>query len=213
MLKRLEVFISQLDGLVVFLAAGHEEVFKIIRERESAWFPLNQGSKVPDTFAAYRASINNGAFVLGYAHFEAFLADLVRAVYIRNPRMLPKDQKIASKEVLDADSKEDVVRLMIEKEIRSLFYGKVEDVADHFEKKLQMPWRDGALGTLVLASRTRNCLMHNGGIVDERLAEASDQAVGEEIRLETDKVHEFGVAARRVARCMWEEAAERYPGI
>jgi len=208
--NRLELLISQLDGLVVFMAAGHEEIFETIRQNKATWFPSTQDPNLPDTFDAYRVSINNAAFLLGYAHFEAFLADLAREVYMRRPQMLSKDRNLSYDEILNAATKEEIVKIIIEKEIRSVLYGKVEDIQKYFKEKLQIPWPEPDAQQLVVASRIRNCLMHNGGKVDERLAEVCSMEVESEIRLAVNMVHSFGITGRKVARSIWEKAEERH---
>ena len=207
-MTRLEVFISQLDGLVIFLAASRREVFDTIKNHESTWFPESQDPRLPDTFESYRVTVANAAFLLGYAYFETFLADLARDIYTSRPILLPSDKKIGFKEVIAADSKADIIRAMIEIEIRSVFYGAIETVRDYFEKRFQVSWPDQA--EIVLASRIRNCLMHNGGIVDERLAEIYNRGTEMRICLDAGEVHRFGIVARSFARTIWDDANRRH---
>lgn len=125
--------------------------------------------------------------------------------------MLSKNRQITFREVLGAaSSKEDIVRLMIEKEVRSVFSEGIEDVQNHFEQKLQISWPK--LPEILVASQMRNCLMHNGGLVDQRLAEVCDRAVGSQIRLEANEVHGFGIKAREFAKTIWTEAERRHLG-
>jgi hypothetical protein len=206
--NRLEVFISQLDGLVVFLSAAHAEVFQTIKQNELTWFPESQNPKLPETFESYRVTVSNAAFLLGYAYFEAFLADLARDIYLQRPTLLPREKQITFKEVLGTESKAEILQLMIEKEIRSVFYGKIETVRTHFDKIFHTPWP--ASTQIIEASRMRNCLMHNGGIVNEYLSEVSKRVVNSSIRLESDEVHGFGIMARTIARSIWDEANRRH---
>jgi hypothetical protein len=207
--NRLEIFIAQLDCLVVFLAAGHEEVFESIRKNKSTWFPSTQDPNLPDTFDAYRVSINHAAFLLGYAHFEAFLADMARAIYLRRPAMLSKARTLSFDEILNAATKDEIIKTIIDKEIRDVLYGKAEDIQKYFKEKMQIPWPEPDARQFVIASRIRNCLMHNGGKVDDRLAEVFSE---KEICLSADKVHSFGISVRRLARCIWEEAEKKHFG-
>ncbi len=209
-MNRLEAFISQLDGLVIFLAAAHEEVFRMIKQHELAWFSDNQDPNLPDTLESYREMIGNAAFLLGYAYFEAFLADLARDIYQHRPELLPKEKQITFKEVLLSNSKDTIVRLMIEKEIRSVFYGKIEDVQGYFANKFAIDWFDSDVPEIVVASRIRNCLMHNGEVVDERLAEVLDKQVGSQIRLQPSEVHKFGMRARSFAYTIWTDVNLRH---
>jgi len=209
-MNRQEAFGAQLDSLVVFLTAAHDEVFQVIERQSGAWFPESQDPRLPDTFESYRVTVSNAAFLLGYAYFESFLADLARDIYLRRPEMLPKEKQITFKEVLGASSPDALLRMIIEKEIRSVFYGPIEDVRTHFAQKLQVAWPDEP--DLVAASRLRNCLMHNGGLVDERAAAASQRVSGSPIRLEPADVHAFGIVGRRFSRAVWNEADARHFG-
>lgn len=206
---RYEAFVAQLDSLVIFLAAAHDEVFQTIRRNTQAWFPESQDAQLPETFESYRATVCNAAFLLGYAYFESFLADLARDMYLRRPEMLPKEKQVSFREVLEAMSPPSaLLRLLVEKEIRGVFYGSIEDVRSHFEQKLQVPWPDEP--EIVVAARLRNCLMHNGGLVDERAAAASQRTLGSPIRLELAEVHAFGVMGRRLSRVLWDQAQARH---
>ncbi len=204
-MNRLEAFISQLDGLVVFLAAAYEEVFRTIQQHESAWFPESQNPTLPDTFDSYRVTISKAAFLLGYAYFETFLADLARDIYQCRPALLPQDKQITFSEVLGSDSKSAIIRLMIEKEVRAVFYGRIEGVQTHYAERFNVDWPDDDIPGIVVASRMRNCLMHNGCLVDERLAEVCERQLGTMIRLDPSEVHRFGIRARSFARAIWQD--------
>ena len=207
-MNRLDGFISQLDGLVVFLAASHQEVFQTIREHKLTWFPESQNPRLLKTFKSYGATVNNAAFLLGYAHFEAFLADLARDIFLQRPALLPQEKQVTVKEVLGAKSRGDILRLMIDREIRNVFYGKIESVRDYYQNRFQISWPNRP--QIVVASRMRNCLMHNGARVDERLAEVCERAVGSRICLASEEVNEFGIMGRTFAREIWDEANRRH---
>src|ERR1039458_8602174 len=162
-MTRLDVFLSQLDGLVVFLAAAHEEVFDIIHMHELTWFPMSQDPRIPETATAYKIAVSNAAFLLGYAYLESFLADVARQVYLRRPGMLPREHQLAYQEIVNAASKDELLLLMVTKEIRSVFGGSIEEVQRHFAQRLQIAWPDEP--KIVVASKIRNCLMHKGAIV------------------------------------------------
>ncbi|MBL8241598.1 MAG: hypothetical protein JNM66_29505 [Bryobacterales bacterium] len=205
----LDVFLKRLDGLVVFLAAAHEEVFELIHDKELTWFPMSQNPVAPETAKAYRHSISNAAFLLGYAYLETFLADIARQVYLRRPKMLPEEKQLAYKDIVAAESSGEILLLIVEKEIRSVFGGPIEDVQKHFERKLNIRWPNEP--EIFTASRMRNCLMHNGGVVDPRLAGAAPTyPLGTLIELEPDNVHGYGLVARRFANGLWENAVRTH---
>jgi len=56
---------------------------------------------------------------------------------------------------------------------------------------------------MLSGNNIRNCLMHNNGFADERLA--PDFAAGNKIILSTGEVHKYGLMARRFGDIIWEK--------
>ncbi len=147
---------------------------------------------------AYQAAISNAAFFLGYAYLESFLADILKEVYLRRPEILPREKQLKYEEIISTASREDLINLMIAKEVRSVLGTSIEDVKEHFERRLSVPWPDQP--KILIASKIRNCLMHNGARVDQRLAAANESFVLDSIvSLQIGDVHEYGLAARYFA--------------
>src|SRR5262249_6748579 len=109
---------NQLDSLVPFLALAHKEVFEVVGEGYGDWLSDEQQSTLPESFQIFERQIAHGAFLVGYSYAEAFLGDLVRLIYLKNPQMLPRDKELKFSEVLDQDSYENVLAYMINKEVR-----------------------------------------------------------------------------------------------
>ena len=147
---------------------------------------------------AYQAAISNAAFFLGYAYLESFLADILKEVYLRRPEILPREKQLKYEEIISTASREDLINLMIAKEVRSVLGTSIEDVKEHFERRLSVPWPDQP--KILIASKIRNCLMRNGARVDQRLAAANESFVLDSIvSLQIGDVHEYGLAARYFA--------------
>lgn len=208
--SRLDVVLAQFDGLVVLLAAAHGEVFELIRANELTWFPHTQNPQAAETAETYQTAVCNGAFLLGYSYLEAFLADIVRQVYVRRPGMLPPDKTVTYKDVVGAGSSEALVLRLAEREVRSVFAGSIEDVQQHYQRRLGVRWPDEP--KIVVASRIRNCLMHNDARVDERLAAAAPDGfgIGQRIALRPSEVHDYGIAARVFAMALWADVVSRH---
>jgi hypothetical protein len=203
--------IRQFDTLVPFLALAREEGFELIRRDCEAWFRPEQLEAVPDTYREYRCQIAHAAFLLGYSYVEAYLADVVRSILHRRPSMLPNNRQLSFRDIIERGSYDAVLDHMIEKEILTVFYNSAEEIAKYFTDRLQLPWPayDGQ-PALVVASRLRNCIIHNGARADDRLAEVSDWVAAEPIELVPDEVHLFGVDARDFANQVWRAAAEKH---
>lgn len=208
-----ERLVQQLDTLVAFLALSRKEVFELIRAEYEEWFPPNERQALPRTFGAYKMQVIHSAFLLGHSYFEAFLADLARAIYRRRPAMLPLDRELKFREVLDAGKYASLLDHMIEKEVTTVFYGSVENIAQHFETRLGLTWptRDGQ-PVLVEASLVRNCIVHNGARVNKRLARLEGWTKGTRIALDAPTVHSYGMEARGAAKSLFEQAASKHFG-
>lgn len=203
--------VNQLDSLIPFLALSHEEVFSVIRERYKDWLPEGQQESLPGTFAVYQTQVAHSAFLLGYSYYEAFLTDLVRQIYSCRPEMLPKEKVLKFSEILGHLGQESLLSYMIDKEITALFYNSMEETVKYFQRKLKLQWPEPAARTAVEASLLRNCIIHNNARVDIRLAQSSGWQSGAAIKLEITQVHEFGLAARSVARTLYGQAETNFP--
>jgi hypothetical protein len=129
--------IRQFDTLIPFLTISHEEVFELIKKEKGIWFPGDQESAFPDSYIIYRTQIAHSAFLLGYSYFEAFLADLVRQIYLLRPTMLPKEKQLKYADILKTTDYEAILELMIEREIIDLFYKRIDEVVKYFEEKIE----------------------------------------------------------------------------
>lgn len=210
MTNLLDRLTDQLDSLLPFLALAHREVFDVVGQGYGGWLSEEQQSTLPENFEIFERQIAHGAFLIGYSHVEAFLGDLVRAIYLRNPQMLPRDKELKFSEILDQEGYENVLAYMIDKEVRSVFYGSMEKIARYFRKPLHLPWPKKYESELVRGSRIRNCFLHNMARADRRLAEITDYQDGDEIALSPENVHDFGWAVRELAPRLFEEATRWY---
>ena len=120
MANLLDRVIGQFDTLIPFLAISHEDVFELIKREKSIWFPVDEESGLPDSYGVYRNQITHSAFLLGYSYFEAFLADLVREIYLSRPNMLPKEKQLKYADILKTTDYRAILELMVEREIIDL---------------------------------------------------------------------------------------------
>lgn len=201
----------QLDTLVPFLALAGEEAFDLIRREQGEWFTPEQQDALPHTLREYRCQVAHSAFLLGYSYFEAFLADLVRAILLHRPAMLPQTRELKYSEILECGGYDAVIGHMVDKEVLAVFYGSMTDTAGYFVKRLHLPWSEsGGCFALVQASLVRNCLLHNGGRADVRLAQVSSWEAGDRIELSPGDVHEYGIEARDLGDRLWPAAQAKH---
>ena len=166
----LERLTGQLDTLVSFLALGHEEVFDLLRTHEDAWFESGAAGAMPVSYDDFQAQLAHGTFLLGYSYFEAFAADLTREIYRARPSLLPRDKQLRYGDILAKPKRPNVIELMIEREVCDLFYKSITDVASHYSQRFSIVWP--RVEDITEASLVRNCILHNGARVDDRLATA-----------------------------------------
>jgi hypothetical protein len=210
MMNLLDRLVSQLDSLVPFLGLARVEVFGFLRKNYDEWFSKDIQENLPKEYSIYQNQINHSGFLLGYSYFEAFLTDLAREIYKSRPKMIPNDKTLKFSEIRKFDSIDQVFNSMIEKEVLTIFYGSMEEIIKHFENKLQLTWSENTKKDTEKASLIRNCLLHNGGHVDLRLAEISDWKAGDFIILSVQDVHDMGVKARNLSEVLYKQAQEKH---
>lgn len=203
--------IIQLDSLVPFLALGHKEVYAVLQKNYSEWCAEDKQESLPERFESYQTQVAHAAFLLGFSYIEAFLADVTKEAFRRRPEVLPKDKEMKFHELLSCVSRDEIIEKMIEKETFSLFYGSFEKIGEYLKDKLNLPWSKNP--KILEAPLIRNCIIHNGSVVDQRLASVSDLSFGKKIALNASDVHRFGIAVRELARNIDAEFEQRYPAV
>jgi hypothetical protein len=120
-----------------------------------------------------------------YALFESYLSEILRYRFRAHPLMLGSQREMKYGDILEAKSKEDLVDQMMNRQINDLFYLPIQAILQQMRKKYGFTKltteHDIQMEQL---SRLRNCLMHNRGCVDSKLAAVdSDRKEGEQIAL------------------------------
>jgi hypothetical protein len=203
--------ISQLNTLVAFLALSRQEAFTIIQEHHAQWFVAEDRDAVPDSYAVYRTQVAHAAFVLGYSYAEAFLADLIREVYVACPAALPREKELKFRDILEYSTYGDVLDCMIDKKVLAVMYSSMDKIIVYFQEKLGLQWPLSERDAIVEANLLRNCIVHNNAAVDSRLAAHGHRwTKGQTIALTNSDVHGFGIAARATARDLYCQAERRF---
>jgi hypothetical protein len=193
--------IEQLDTLIPVIALSHEEVFDLFQSKVPFWYTPEDVGQAPKTYLMYRSQILNGAFLLGYSYFEAYLADLVRMIYHNRPAMLPKKGQLEFRDVLRCTDYNCVIQLMIEREVSEVFHTGMSEVVSYFEQKLKLNFADVVDHARIEKGRLiRNCLVHNMARVDANLSLSGGMQLGELIVLDSSDVHGFGLDCRKIAQ-------------
>jgi len=200
--------IGQLDTLVAFLSLAHGEVFEVVQSEYESWVPRDLQDTLPCNFEIYRMQVSHAALVLGISYFEAFLSDVMRLVLRNRPKILPKKKKIAFGQLIGIDSAQDIIGLLIEREVLDVMYGSLNSIAEYFENRLNLKWP--AYSSLQEANAIRNCIVHNMARADNKLvAIAPVWTLGQEIALTPSDVNSFGIEVRCFVQDIWSQAEKQ----
>jgi hypothetical protein len=121
------------------------------------------------------------AIISLYAVFDAYLADVLRARLRRWPRLISARARRSAEIPSTAESLDQAIDL----DVRRLTYGSISALLARLRGDLEMTTLtaeyDQAAQTLAFV---RNCLMHAGGVVDRRLADAdAAYVIGERLQV------------------------------
>jgi hypothetical protein len=210
-MKLIDRLISQLNTLVAFLASSRLEVFEIIQQHYEQWFEPDDKEAFPDSYSLYQTQVAHAAFLLGYSYTEAFLADLIRKIYVARPITIPRDKELKFGDILECSKYDEVLGCMIDKEVLSVMYNSIEKIIKYYEDRLSLQWPFSERDTIIEANLIRNCIIHNNAIVDSRLAAHCKRWTdGTSIALTISDVHRFGITARATARNLYLQAEQKH---
>lgn len=155
------------------------------------------------------------ALIYLIAMFEAFLGDLIRTVVRLRPEMLKSGKQVTAEDVVQADSKDDLIAMLAEREVDSLRKRSFADTIDRLRERFGLDVADASVDTdrLVEFHARRNILVHAGGKVDEaylRLAPESELEVGERIETQVSEVEQLRMAFLEVATQLATDAKDRF---
>jgi hypothetical protein len=116
--------------------------------------------------------------VLGLSHlvtvFEAYLADIVREIFLVHPEALKSARQLTAEAVLNLGKRKGILSYLAEKETEELLYKSFAGVVDYFSKKFNINLNGSGIADdrVVEIMATRNIHVHNMGIVSRRYLES-----------------------------------------
>jgi hypothetical protein len=106
-----------------------------------------------------------------YAMFEGYLTEILRARLRQHPRLMGGQREVKYEQIFVAESKQTLIEGMVEREMKELTYLALPDllrkIRDQMGFKSLADQHDEQANYLSLL---RNCLLHNRGRVDVKLA-------------------------------------------
>ncbi|OGI42961.1 MAG: hypothetical protein A2150_04005 [Candidatus Muproteobacteria bacterium RBG_16_64_11] len=135
---------------------------------------------------------------LGYliSYLEAFIKDYILQILVANPRMLRSNATMTFEDVITHKSMKALRSAVAEKEVESLGYGSIDEVATYFQKKLNISlttfpqWQE--LREHVFR---RNLIVHNKARVNETYRRKVAYT-GKAVHISTDMLYVEAAAAR-----------------
>jgi hypothetical protein len=141
------------------------------------------------------------SLVYAYALFETYIADIVRLRLKAHPAQLGINKQVTLADVLANSDKSSLLDVLIERELYQLMHEPLAAILVRLRERLGLrQFQSNFDDVLIKLSLTRNCLMHNGGYVDSKLAAADPSlSVGTKIAIPSKYVHEAINTFRRAA--------------
>jgi hypothetical protein len=141
------------------------------------------------------------AIVNAYAMLEGYISDLLRVQLRRHPQLMGGQRELKYEQILAAASKEELLALMIEREIRDTMYlpfvGIIKKMREQLGFRHLTRKYDEAVTRI---SYIRNCLLHNNSRADAKFAAVCPTIrEGEKFLLEMKDVTETIDTLRQLA--------------
>jgi hypothetical protein len=132
------------------------------------------------------------AFVYAYSLFECYVAEILRLRLMAHPQQVGLSKQIEYGEVFASASREELIALLIDREVSRLMYEPIDSLLNrmrgNFGFRDVSREHDEAIQRLSL---TRNCLLHNAGKANDKLAKAVPTiAAGQPIAIQVSSVSE-----------------------
>lgn len=190
-----EYLIKQLGLLVGFLDVSEFAVYNQIKNHDQYNLGMTIEQLYDNSYSNYQNHICCSAILLGFSHLEDFVTKCIERFLVANPE---KNEFKVTFSIIRQRGNKLIDHIAQEKSKQMLFSEKIKFLEKHFT------WEDsGLLNDLKMISEIRNCLMHNNGFADNRLAPKYSH--GERIILSSFEANSFGLKAREFARSLWEQ--------
>lgn len=168
------------------------------KKNEPLWTNVTTGTVTTDSDLVTKAQLYlakelpESTFLQFVSIFEGFVADLLRIWLKGYPKSLSSKKQVDLDTILNAQHLDDVIQEIVNKEIESVFYGRLAAWFKYFKDQLKWEYPDRAdVDKIAEIKAARDILVHNNGIINAvYLSKAGQSARGAEgQRLEVDEVY------------------------
>jgi hypothetical protein len=139
---------------------------------DPARFPKPGDTPPPESAVArmdfHSAVLEEMVFCRDVNSFLTYLADLMTLIYEKYPKKLPSNKQATYRFCIEHHLAGDLIPALAERTVRDLTYQNLDDLAEHFEKELDISLftKDSYSANARLCVDIRNIMTHNRGVVD-----------------------------------------------
>ena len=156
--------------------------------------------------------------VMLLAHLDAFMADTVRTICVREPRILRRTKKIDWADIIDSGNWETLIDNMVDSYAYEFGWKSIRERVEYLRREhgLQIGFSPEKLKNLDAAENLRHIIIHNGSRVSpEYLARTgrTDVTIGELIPVAAEDAEEVSGLVGGLASNLFRAVAEKYFGI
>jgi hypothetical protein len=125
-----------------------------------------------------------------YSLFENYINEILKKRFVILPQLLSVNKTLTIQELLDSKSKKDLIEKYINLEIRDLMYLPILGIIEKMRNKYGFKKLNTNFDSRITEiSLIRNCLIHNGATVDNKLADAFPQKYKNKAKITIDKTY------------------------
>jgi hypothetical protein len=194
-MNKYENLIAELNKIIGLLEVSDASIFEKIKGNDRFGIGMTINNLYNNEYNEYKNHICCSGLLLGFSYFESYLYDLLQLILDKKPEL--NNYKITLKYVIE--NKINLFNKATEDYLRNVGF---TEVTKCLEKELKI-FEGNEYNELMSVYNIRNCIMHNGGIADDRLRPKFQN--GEKIVLNSGDVNAFGLKARGIARRIWDK--------
>ncbi len=159
--------------------------------------------------------IYSQALVILYAHFDAFMADSLRAICSNRPEVLRCGKQMQWDDILLCGSWDKLLDQLVEEFVFEFGWKSIRDRLTFFEDRLGLPisFEEDKLKSIEDSELIRHVITHNGGNVSQKYIDKSgykDLSIGQPVTITADLVDVTCAGLRYLADHISAEIAKKF---
>lgn len=208
---------EQFDGELTSLYAEWEKVkgqsalFKTVI-RMSLFRPNTASSEID-----FKRIVNSQAYVMVFAHLDAFMADSIRAVCKLRPEVMKCDKTMEWVDIISCGTWDRLLTQLSEQYSFQFGWQSLVKRIDFLRSQigLKLTFPEEKLKVIDDAENIRNVLVHNGGNASQEFldrSKRSDLALGEQVPVTLESVRTLVGTISELGDRLYEAIAEKFYG-